>query len=520
MRSRLLVLGAVIFCAAVSCKHAKHQHAKYVVLMVWDGMRPDFVTETGTPNLWKLAQGGVTFRNHHSFYPTATNVNGTVMATGVFPNRSGVIANVEYRPVVDPRAPIDTAVRENIVRGDQITAGKYLSAPTIVELLQASGKRTAVAGSKWVAKLFDRSQERASEIARKSDALSGGEAQPTARELAIQNSLGQFPKREIPNAKEDAWTTAALTETMWKNHVAPFSVLWLSDPDFTQHDVAPGSPEALAAMKSVDACLGKVIDALTTKQVREQTDILVVSDHGFSTVEHEVDVAALLDAAGFKAAKQFENEPVPGTILTADSGATILFYVIGRDEKVTLRLVEWLQQRDFAGPIFTREKMEGTFSLADAHLDNDDGPDVVMAFRWNDKTNKFGTQGLIDAEGRAAGHGTHATLSRFDVHNTLIAAGPDFRVGYKSDLASGNIDVAATILHIFGITPPQPLDGRILSEAMKDGSNAPAKTETRTLETSRNFTAGTWRQYLKITHVAGHDYIDEGNASLTSPSTR
>ncbi|MDQ6940869.1 MAG: alkaline phosphatase family protein, partial [Verrucomicrobiota bacterium] len=289
MRSRLLVLGAVIFCAAVSCKHAKHQHAKYVVLMVWDGMRPDFVTETGTPNLWKLAQGGVTFRNHHSFYPTATNVNGTVMATGVFPNRSGVIANVEYRPVVDPRAPIDTAVRENIVRGDQITAGKYLSAPTIVELLQASGKRTAVAGSKWVAKLFDRSQERASEIARKSDALSGGEAQPTTRELAIQNSLGQFPKREIPNAKEDAWTTAALTETMWKNHVAPFSVLWLSDPDFTQHDVAPGSPEALAAMKSVDACLGKVIDALTTKQVREQTDILVVSDHGFSTVEHEVD---------------------------------------------------------------------------------------------------------------------------------------------------------------------------------------------------------------------------------------
>ena len=38
--------------------------------------------------------------------------------------------------------------------------------------------------------------------------------------------------------------------------------------------------------------------------------------------------------------------------------------------------------------------------------------------------------GMIDADWqRAAGKGTHATLSRFDMHNTLIAAGPDFKRG-------------------------------------------------------------------------------------------
>lgn len=520
MRLRFFAVWLAIFCAAVSCKHSKHTHAKHVVLIVWDGMRPDFVTETGTPNLWKLAQSGTIFQNHHSFYPTATNVNGTVMATGVFPNRSGVIANQEYRPAVDKLAPVDTAVRASILRGDQLTNGKYLTAPTIVELLQAAGKRTAVSGSKWVAKLFDRSLERESETARKSDAVSAGEGETSARERVIEDSLGKFPKRETPNAKEDNWTTTAMTEVMWKNHVPPFSVLWLSDPDFTQHDTAPGSPEALAAIKSVDACLGKILETLAAKQARESTDILVVSDHGFSTVEHEVDVAALLNADGFTAAKQFQSEPVPGTILTADSGATILFYVVGGDAEITRRLVTWLQQRDFAGPIFSRERMEGTFPLTDVHLDKEGGPEVIMAFRWKDQANKFGTRGLIDAEARAVGHGTHATLSPFDVHNTLIAAGPDFRAGYKSELASGNIDVAATILHIFRTTPPQPLDGRILSEAMTDGAKAPAKSETRTTETTRNFDGRVWRQYLKITRVDGHDYIDEGNASLTSSTTR
>ena len=55
---------------------------KHVVVVVWDGMRPDFVTEQNTPTLWKLAQTGVTFQNNRSVYPSATIVNGTAIVTG------------------------------------------------------------------------------------------------------------------------------------------------------------------------------------------------------------------------------------------------------------------------------------------------------------------------------------------------------------------------------------------------------------------------------------------------------
>src|SRR2546430_17735630 len=70
---------------------------RHVVIVVWDGMRPDFISEQNTPTLWKLAQAGVIFRNHHSVYPSATIVNGTAINTGVYPSRSGVLANHDYR---------------------------------------------------------------------------------------------------------------------------------------------------------------------------------------------------------------------------------------------------------------------------------------------------------------------------------------------------------------------------------------------------------------------------------------
>ena len=74
---------------------------RHIVVVVWDGMRPDFVNEETTPTLWKLAREGITFRNHHAVYPSATQVNGTALVTGVYPGRNNVIANYAYRPEID-----------------------------------------------------------------------------------------------------------------------------------------------------------------------------------------------------------------------------------------------------------------------------------------------------------------------------------------------------------------------------------------------------------------------------------
>jgi arylsulfatase A-like enzyme len=122
---------------------------------------------------------------------------------------------------------------------------------------------------------------------------------------------------------------------------------------------------------------------------------------------------------------------------------------------------------------------------------------------------------MIDADWqRAAGKGTHATLSRFDMHNTLIVAGPDCERGQNDDLPTGNVDLAPTILQILGVKPSVNLDGRILSEAMTVAMPS-REAETKTLEAIKDFPSGTWRQTLKISRVCSTVYLDEGNGTFT-----
>lgn len=507
VRQFLAAIVSVLLVSAVGAAAAD----KRVVVVVWDGMRPDFVSQQNTPNLWKLAQSGVTFRNHHSVYPSATIVNGTAIVTGNYPNHDGILANHAYRADIDSHKSIDVENAEAVRRGDNVSAGKYVRVPTIAELLHARGEKTAIATAKTVGLLFDRHED-----SRHGEDIFAGASVPPDAISSIIKSLGAFPPATNA-AGRDAWTTAALTDFLWKDGVPAFSLLWLSEPDDTEHKTAPGAPPALAAIKSSDENLGRILTALDKHNARSTTDVFVVSDHGFSTIAREIELPGILTDAGFDAVTEFAGEPKPNQIMLAGNGGTVLFYVIGHDAAVTRRLVEFLQQTDFAGVIFTREQMEGTFELEKAKVDNEHAPDVEMAFRWTEAKNPFGAPGMIDADWqRAAGKGTHATLSRHDMHNILIAAGPDFANGLTSDLASGNVDLTPTIVSVFGIRPAA-MDGRVLAEALKKPAKLTA--QSRTVEATRKFPNGTWRQHLTTSKVGSTEYLDEGNGGFSaSPS--
>ena len=57
------------------------------IIMVWDGLRPDSVTATDTPNLYALRQTGANFSDNHATYPSFTMMNGSSFATGSFPDQ-------------------------------------------------------------------------------------------------------------------------------------------------------------------------------------------------------------------------------------------------------------------------------------------------------------------------------------------------------------------------------------------------------------------------------------------------
>jgi arylsulfatase A-like enzyme len=541
-------LVAVVFVLGSSLRVSARGQAEHVVVVVWDGMRPDFISPQFTPTLYELASKGTFFKNNHSAYVTSTEVNGTVLATGMYPDHSGIMANVGYRPELNWLSSYGTETLDAVRRGDLLTQGHYLEAATVPEILQQAGISTVIAGAKPIALLHDRAAKKTTPAEKESVTLFRGMTIPRSvgENLAKAPDIGAFPTnspgfgfggRDRASTNEpptpapsfeggadafrrgpgggantpDSWTTKALTRGLWRKGIPKYSLLWLSEPDAAQHASGVGSDAAIAALDSSDKNLAAVLKALEDKSALETTDIIVVSDHGFSTISRGPDIIESLKRSKFSASKQFLN-PEAGDIMVVNLGGSVSFYVFEHDEAVIKRLITFLQGADFTGVIFSSVPADGTFPLAQARVGTTNGaPDVLVSVKWTAEVNDNGAPGmLISPEGRR-GLGTHASLSRFDLHNTLIASGPDFKKAFVSDTPSGNLDVAPTVLDILGVVPPRPKDGRVLSEAMI-ASDAPImKPVENTLEASRDIGFLVWHQYLKTTTVGGTTYYDEGN---------
>lgn len=519
--------------------------ADHVVVVVWDGLRPDFVSSQYTPNLNDLARQGTFFKNHHSCYVTSTEVNGAALGTGTYPDHSGIVANVEYRPELGWLNSYGTESLDAIRRGDLLSDGHYVGTWTMAEILQQAGIATITAGAKPVILLQDHRSKRHLPGQANSVTLFRGQSLPRAlvRSLEENPEIGPFPKEKPePDTPEERvvywarkgrdevlkwlngkpktppsaraiseWTTKALVRGLWKDGVPKYTLLWLSEPDASQHERGVGSENAEAALAESDKDLGLVIKALNEKGIFARTDLMVVSDHGFSTIDRGPDVVKSLKRAHFVADKQFDN-PEAGDVMVVSLGGSTAFYVFDHDEPTIRRLVEFLQETDYAGVIFSSVAVEGTFPLSQVHVGARAGaPDVLVSMRWNADRNDWGAPGMVTAADGKRGCGTHASLSRFDLHNTLIAAGPDFKQGYTSEVPSGNVDVAPTVLSILGVAPPSPMDGRVLSEALVESTETAVQPAHENLEASRDLGFRQWHQYLKISHVGSVVYYDEGN---------
>jgi arylsulfatase A-like enzyme len=112
------------------------------------------------------------------------------------------------------------------------------------------------------------------------------------------------------------------------------------------------------------------------------------------------------------------------------------------------------------------------------------------------------------ASGGAAGHGS---TSPFDVHNMLIAAGPDLKTAAVLSTPSGSVDFAPTFLHLLGIAAPPSMQGRVLHEALARGTAAEAlasghaRHQVRSADGSYTLTA-----FFSTVDVNGrsHRYLD------------
>jgi arylsulfatase A-like enzyme len=558
-----------------------------VIVFVWDGLRPDGVTAADTPNLAKLRDAGVEFTDNHATYPTFTMMNSASFATGQFSDATGYYGNVLWQPgatgndsagkPVDFRQPVfseDYGVLDGLK-----APGKELLADTLFGAAQGAGMVTFAVGKSGAAYLMDTGrggllldEKAALPLAFARELQAAGVALPPTGpnafgpgELVLGPDNGNPVEFKPVIRLKDGVSSDAGDDhgspfkgaldyliNVYAEHVLPdkhprLTVLWLRDPDSTEHSFGIGTANWRDAIRSNDALLGKLLARLDALGLRDKTDIVVVSDHGHSNVSGPQDLfplravrdgaiaeidphgdsvsglvrlADLLRRAGFtafdglgctylpvatgirkdatpvyptkvdgdgklcgKEGQKYQAPPykVPAelpahALVVAVNGGSDYIYVPDHDPALVKKTVGFLQSRAEVGAIFIDDRygaIPGTLPLGAIHARNAAGknPDIIFSYDYDKDAVVDGMSGT-EMSGMLGGgnfRGMHGSFSPLDVHNTLIAAGPDFRAGFKDPLPSGNVDVAPTIARILGLSLPHA-QGRPLLEALARGA--------------------------------------------------
>ena len=154
----------------------------------------------------------------------------------------------------------------------------------------------------------------------------------------------------------DAWTTRRCWRSCGRTACRPSRSSGWPSPTIRSMPPAPvrrhRSPPSKAATRTSAACSPNS----TAAGSATSTDVLVVSDHGFSTIMRTLDVAAELSAAGFNATRTAPGGLQPGQMLVAGNGGTVLLYAGGHDPALSRRVAAWIQTQDWAGVVFSPAK--------------------------------------------------------------------------------------------------------------------------------------------------------------------
>jgi arylsulfatase A-like enzyme len=97
-------------------------------------------------------------------------------------------------------------------------------------------------------------------------------------------------------------------------------------------------------------------------------------------------------------------------------------------------------------------------------------------------------------------------MSPWNVRNTFLAWGVDFKKRATVHVPVGNVDVAPTILALLGLAERDELDGRVLHEALAGGPDAEkllVETRVHAVE------AGAYRAAIQVSVVDGRRYVDK-----------
>lgn len=475
-----------------------------VLVVVFDALRPEFVTPELMPNLTAFAAAGVRYTDSHAIFPTETRVNQTALVTGCQPARNGIVANAFWARDVFPDRVLHSGKDEALEAAFAATGGGLIQAASLGQRLTAAGLTYASlsAGTPGGGRLINHSAgtDGSFRLAMRRPEVSF----PAGVADRICDTIGPMPQYERPATAWISWAVDAYLGWIEANLAPDAMLLWLCEPDETFHYHGIGSDASLETIHHTDREFGRILTHHASALAAGRMQIIAQSDHGQITLDGEpVDIPARLREAGFRADKQ----PGPDTdcVVVIHNGGGI--WVRDDDPAVTAPLVEYLLAQDWCGPLFTRHGELGTLRLADVALDHARAPTIAVSLSADDGANAFARAGLTRHDAPyPVGGGCHGGLSRYELNNVLTMAGTAFKSGAVIDVPAGNIDISPTIAALLGLDIASECDGRILDEALRGGVE-PAAVDWRETTLVAENTNGP-KTHLSISQVGATRYLN------------
>jgi predicted AlkP superfamily pyrophosphatase or phosphodiesterase len=406
---------AVVIHTDHGSNSAQAMKAHYVVLVSLDGFRWDYPKKYGAPHLLALGKQGVwASEGMLPSYPSLTFPNHYAIATGLYPEHNGLVAN----SFLDEQRQADgKQARYAIGNSKAVTDGSFYSGVPLWSLAEKQGMRTAC--------LFWPGSE--AEIA--------GE-RPTDY-LKFDDDVDEMVRIE----RVKAWLEEPEAD---RPH---FITLYYSDVDHAGHAYGPDAPQTKAAVARVDTLIGNLRIALDSTGL--PIDLVVVSDHGMVKIQGPwVTLDQFADLKNF------------------DTAGALLY---GKTEEDRARLYNQLKKASEKFQVYRRKDVPAELHYNENAREGD--PVVVPVGPYAIRAH--GPTGDRPDSEPIGQHGFNPHTMP-EMKASFFAAGPDIVAG-KTVAPFENVNIYPWIAHILGLNAPKS-DGslNILAGTLRDNGDSPA----------------------------------------------
>ncbi|HEX8358879.1 MAG TPA: ectonucleotide pyrophosphatase/phosphodiesterase [Longimicrobium sp.] len=382
-------------------RNAPEQQAKpYVVLVSYDGFRPDYVETVPAPRLARLRREGVSAPYMLPVFPSKTFPNHYSIATGMYAGTHGVVGNQMWDPTLRASFAVGDSVSERDPRwygGDPL----------------------------WV-------------TAERQGMLSAALYWPGSQ-VPIGGVLPTYHARYDKSVSSRARMDQVLKWLRLPPERRPHLVaVYIGEVDEGHHP--PGSPQVRAAVERTDEALSRLLDGIAALPIAREVNVVVVSDHGMQDVRYG------------RTEYLSDHIPLQGVRVVGTGPSTSLFF--DGDTAARERARTALRSGLRAKGVYRRDEIPARYHLGASPRAGDllvemRAPDLVLVRRPAPGAPRPGTD--------PGNHGYDPALPT--MHAFFAAQGPAFRARTRVPPFE-NVHLYPLITTILGLRPNPAIDGR------------------------------------------------------------